>query len=171
MKALQRFKAKLRGKPDRNARIEPSVSLDDTLPESSSQPPSIVNTEPEPEIRTNGSKLCDTCTKLLRLVCRDPDEEHPFPPNVAELEELPPVDCPFCYLRWRMMPPTEREKLRGCRSIDVEFQSNSNGLGGIIRIIYSYPVQSPKSGSYFANIICQACTICSIDQSGSSFTG
>jgi hypothetical protein len=150
MKALRHIEAKLRRKRDRNVPVEPE-------PEPNQPPPTI-----KTETRTNGLKLCDTCTKLLRIVCYEPDMRLPFPPNVAELEELPPADCPFCYLRWGMIPPAERTKLRGCHSISVKFHPDN--VGGVITIIYSYPVQGPNSDSYFAAIGCHPCTIRMMNQ-------
>jgi len=138
MNALRQIEAKLRRKRDRDVRAKPVIS------------------QHAPVIRARlpsyASELCDTCSKLLAIVRRELDERVPFPANVAELTELPPLFCPFCYLRWRIIPPAEREKLRGCRKVTVKFHPSN--WGGVITILYSYS----DSGSYFMSIGCQLCT-------------
>lgn len=107
-----------------------------------------------PRIPSGGSEFCDTCSKFLGIIRTEPRQFVPCPVDGAELSELPFLFCPFCSLRWRIMPSVEREKLRGCREAAIKVQTSS--MSAIIIISYKYPLQS---GSYYMPIACQPCTI------------
>lgn len=146
MNALRQIKAKLRHKHDQAESTKPVIS----------QPRPAVPARLPPST----SELCDACAKLLEIVQEKPAESFSFPASAAELQDMPPLSCSFCYLRWRSIPPVERQKLRGCRKIKGRFFKEHQG--GFIWIMYSYPNEpAPGSGSlrdYRVELGCQPCT-------------
>jgi hypothetical protein len=139
MHTLKRLSARLRPNRNRKSPAEPSPVGQD--------PPLIRTILP-----TYAGELCATCLEFLAIIKTEPAERVPCPADGAELLELPPLFCPFCYLRWRVMPSEEREKLRGCRDATIKVHPSSVSV--VITINYLYPV---GAGSYLMALGCQPC--------------
>jgi hypothetical protein len=157
MKAIRRFRRKFHSDSNPHARIESAAihdpqttTVETSVSTASHDPPKNSTRDPIHCLR-----LCQSCARLLHVICYEPNKRHSFPPDLAELRDGPPTDCRFCYLRWQMISPEEREKLQGCQDVGIKFHSWHSG--GVITIKYPHGL---GGGEFFAAIGCQACESC-----------